>query len=287
METWYIYAVLSAVFAGLYSLLSKSSAFLNHNSSLVTAWSMLIAALLSFTISDYGNTINYGSLPALLGVSLLNGVLYLIVVITRIESLRYINTTLYFPIYKTIGPIIVTLISLTYFGEALDSSDKFGVMLGVIVPLILITKGEAKSNSEIKRGVILLIIGAVASAFTACIPKFAIETKLQLDFTIAFSLTFGAVASLALYLKSIKNKKNESFNKDGVMLYSLMGGVTMFLSWQFFGHATKGNLAIAYTINSFSIAITVLLAVLIYREQINSRKIIALILSISAIIFFK
>jgi uncharacterized membrane protein len=50
--------------------------------------------------------------------------------------------------------------------------------------------------------------------------------------------------------------------------------------------ALEGNMAVVYTINSFSILITVLLSVFFFKEHFNFKKALAVIASVLAGVFF-
>jgi len=63
----------------------------------------------------------------------------------------------------------------------------------------------------------------------------------------------------------------------------IMNGATIY----FIIKATEVSLAISYTINSFYILIPIILSILIYKEHMNLRKGIAIVLSLLAIIFFQ
>ena len=51
--------------------------------------------------------------------------------------------------------------------------------------------------------------------------------------------------------------------------------------------ATEVSLSISYTINSFYILIPIILSMIIYKEHMNLRKGVAIVLSLLAIIFFQ
>lgn len=283
MSTWLTYAIFSALFAGLYSFLSKVSAHLNHNASLVTAWSMLIASCLSFLTLLYNNHFDFSSLPSLLLLSFINGLIYFTVVLTRIESLKYIHTTLYFPMYKTISPIIVTSISLFYFSESLNISDAVGITLGIIIPLLLINKSEIDRQVNMKKGVLLLAVGAVGSSLSSCIPKLVLTANLNLDFLISASQLFGSLISFGIYFRFPPKKPCGDAH---LKLFAILGGISLYLSWYLYSYASAGNLAIAFTINSFSVVVTIFLAVSIFKEHMNIQKLLAIVLSLLAIMVF-
>jgi multidrug transporter EmrE-like cation transporter len=65
-------------------------------------------------------------------------------------SLRNIDTVIFFPLYKTFSPILVTIISFFFFQEMLTMKEFFGILLGIAVPLMLITSHEEKRQTNLK-----------------------------------------------------------------------------------------------------------------------------------------
>ena len=74
--------------------------------------------------------------------SALSGFLYLLVDGLRIKSLTYIDTAIFFPIYKALGPAMVTLAGVFIFFENLSRLELLGIVLGITVPLMLIHRSE-------------------------------------------------------------------------------------------------------------------------------------------------
>ena len=149
------------MFSGLYSFFLKVSAEKNHDSSQVSFYTYLSGAFLAgiffFLHLDFG----FSSFLFIFFLAFLNAFLYFLATLTRIESLRCIHTTLYFPLYKTFGPLLVTVVSLFFFKESLSSSEIFGIVLGIFVPLLLINKKESSRQSNLKKGLFLLFLGMV------------------------------------------------------------------------------------------------------------------------------
>lgn len=283
METWFLYALLSALFAGLYSFFLKISAEKNHNSSLVITYSMFSAAFIAIIFIIFENY-NFNLLWIVFLVGLGNSIFYFISSTTRIKSLQNIDTTIFFPLYKTLGPLLMIGISVGFFLESLSQKEAFGLFLGLIIPLLLISKNENKRQTNLKKGLIYLVIATIFGVISSSLGKFITMYDLNVSLAVFASYFTGGIISLTIYKKS-QNKKKHSLNK--IKRTGIFNGIFLFFSTYFFMKSTIGNLSIVYTINSFSILVPIILSILIYNEHINLRKSSAIALTILSLFFLK
>jgi len=283
MEIWFVYALLSGLFAGLYSFFLKVSAEKNHNSSLVTTYSMFVCSAMGLFFFLF-NTTNLNLLLLLFVVSFANAFLYFIAIVTRIESLKNIDTTIYFPISKTIGPVLMVFIGILFFSEKLIFFEFVGIMIGVVVPLLLIHKKENSNQKNMKKGLILLGIGIVFGVLSSSMSKVIVVNNLNILLFLFVSFFFGGLFSLFNYRRSKKKKVNRS---DNIKLIGILNGVILFFSAYFFTNSTIGNLGVVYTINSFSILVPIILSIIIYKENFNTRKGLAIALTIVSLYFLQ
>lgn len=206
MESWFFFALLSFVFSGLYSFFLKVSAEKNHDSSQVSFYTYLSGAFLAgiffFLHLDFG----FSSFLFIFFLAFLNAFLYFLATLTRIESLRCIHTTLYFPLYKTFGPLLVTVVSLFFFKESLSSSEIFGIVLGIFVPLLLINKKESSRQSNLKKGLFLLFLGMLLATIASSTGKIIMENNLNFYLYIFLTPLFGLCFSLFTFKKMGEKK---------------------------------------------------------------------------------
>lgn len=99
MEIWFIYAFASSIFMGLYTFIQKISAEKNHNSANTTMYSMLTTAILGFIYIIITKQLLDNIIPVLI-LSLINMGFYYISVITRLEALKSVPATIFFPYTK-------------------------------------------------------------------------------------------------------------------------------------------------------------------------------------------
>gem|GEM_PF-6878766 len=50
-------------------------------------------------------------------------IFFILSVFTRVESMRNIDTVIFYPLYKTFGPIMVTGVSILFFHETLSLNE--------------------------------------------------------------------------------------------------------------------------------------------------------------------
>jgi transporter family protein len=286
MELWVLFALLSAVSAGVYSFLLKISAENNNNPTITILYSNIVSTILLIIFSiifkiDLFTTVIYAML-----FGAINMFTYYFGVISRIYSLKHIDATIYFPIYKTLGPILVLLASLFLFNEILTLKEFCGIILGLIVPLLLLSKDENTRQKNLKTGIILLLIGTVLTSFSASISKYYVNSGSSLMGYLFFSALTGILIGGMDFNFNKKARIKKKFSNKYIHKLGIPLGVSKISTSVFFLLALEGNLAIVFTLNSFSILITIILSVLIYKEHFDLKKGIAVALSIVAILFF-
>jgi len=286
MELWFLYTILSASLAGLFTFGLKIAAEKDLQANLLTAVYFFTSALLSFgawliagkSSFEFTNALIIG---AVLGV--LSSSLYVI----QIQGLKYIDTAIFYPIYKTLGPLLVIVAGVAYFGEQLTQLEYVALALSLLVPLMLLTKGEQDRQKNLWRGVVILLICAGVAAVIAVLAKFAIDRSIDIFLLLLVQMVFGLFTNVFIgYLRRHPLKLQEL--TSSYLRYGLMLGILMFSFIVFSLLAFKeGLVSIVYTVQSFYILIPIVLSVIIYKEHINARKALAITLSVAAIILFQ
>lgn len=204
------------------------------------------------------------------------------------DSLRYIDTTIALPIHKFISPLFALLIGAMVFNEHLTISEWAGILFGVLVPLLLINRIENNRQENLKRGLILIIISAFLSGIGAAIYKLGANLFSAVLLFAGIANILLATASLVLH-KNNRSKSNtvevkpldSSFFKLAFIigLIQMTAFTTLMMS---FSH--NGPLAVVYTITSLYIVIPIVLSIIFYNEHWNTRKVVAIVLSILAVV---
>lgn len=282
MELWFIYAILSAVFAGLYHFSVKSAAEFNHDSSQSTYYSMISAALISLILFILNPRVE--NLVFVVSFGILNSFFYFLSTAARIDSLKYVQATFYYPFYKIVNSILVFLAGAFLFNDILDLRQLIGIFIGVATLMLLAQKKETKIQKNIKKGLVYLAISVVGGVLSAIVGKYISISSSNVYAFIFISCTFMVAHGVNRYKKT----RHKTHSIKYVKRISFLGGIASFLSYLFFLSSMKGSpFIIAYTINSFSIIIVTLLSVIVYKDHLDKRKGLALILTFISLILLR
>lgn len=206
-------------------------------------------------------------------------------VFTRVEGMRNIDTVIFYPIYKTLWPIIVTAISILFFHETLESREVLGIILWIMVPLLLINKKEGHIQKNLFIWLVFVCASSILSGIGTIGTKWIMFYDLNIPVFLMMSLFLGMLTTSIMNL--IYNRKNKKkYNKKWALSFSFATSIIHLSTFIFFTLAMSGNLAVVFTINSFSILIPIILSIIFYQEHWNTRKAIVILLSIISIIMF-
>ncbi len=288
MENWIIYAILSAVAAWGYNFALKMIAERHYDTSLVTCYDYLFGSLIaglwlwwymqSNTISQ--EELIYTSLFALGNVFFFSTSIF-----TRVESMRHIDTVIFFPLYKTFGPIMVTAVSLFFFKEVLTFKEVLGIIAGITVPLLLLTKSENRIQKNLLLGVILVVVTALLTTVSTAAAKQVMVKSFSVELFVFLSFVFGIIFTFISYYFHSRHSHKKYVN-TWIWKFSVIVGIIHVFSFIFFAQALVGNLAIVFTINSFSLLIPIILSIIFYWEHFNLKKWLVIALSVISILLF-
>ena len=287
MELWFWAAVVSAIMSGVGNFIFKIAAKRDYNSELFSMYGGLISIGVTFPAAILFG----GAIWSWFAVSLvfLAGFIAATAGITKVYALRHIDTTIFFPIYKLVTPLLAIVIGIFVFAEAFSYYEWIGLALGLLVPLMLISKTENGRQNNLTLGLILLLIGAVVSAISAALHKYATivwPNEWWMLFFVAVGIFAGSLFSV--WWKSGLNSMLLNIRNDtelGAVVLSATRGVVMCVSvWMvFYAFSNGGTLAVVHTITSMYILIPIVLSIIFYGEHWNLQKAVAIILSVAAL----
>jgi len=288
MEPWFLYACATIICSGIGSFLQKVSAKHDHNSKVVTILSFVVTLLVAPTIWYIHDTPVDGWQVALFAGGL-GGVLYALSYVLRITNLRYIDTTIYFPLYKTLGPLLVLVIGLSYFKDNLTTFDYWGIGIGVLVPLILLSRSEKHRQQNLTKGLLLLLLTASITALAFATSKIGVDSGVNIWLFMSLQAIVGVTSAILYAVPKIKQEKllNFSLHKKAIWIGLLLGLVDTLNIFFILMALTTGLVSVVYTVNSFYILIPIVLSVILYGEHMNMRKAVAIGLSIASVVFFQ
>lgn len=287
MEIWFMFAMVSLIFSGLLVFIQKVGTKRKHNSNTLNGFSSGISGVIIFSIA--GLIEGYSEISLLMfGLAVAGAIVYLFSSNLRMDSFHYIDTTIALPLHKFVSPLFALLLGIVFFSEHLTTFELLGVALGVFVPLFLINKIENNKQENLKLGVTFIIFSSLLAGIVAAI------NKLGTDLFSAVLLFAGISNILMAVCSTILHKNNKSKSNVGELVpfdnnflkLAFVSGVIQAISFStlMLSFAYGGPLAIVYTITSLYILIPIVLSIIFYNEHWNTRKVIAIILSILAVI---
>jgi drug/metabolite transporter (DMT)-like permease len=287
LEPWFVYSIISAISGGAYIFATKVAVERGYDGTIFNTLGSLISAIFLIILTGFiaGYSVLAWAAVAFVGA---NAFFYMIGNIVRYDALGCIDTAIFYPLYKTLSPILVILAGIMLFGERFTLYEVVGLILSVTVPLLLVSSKENGRQRNLKRGLRLLVAAAFLAAVAAIMLKFAVSYADNIWQLSAVAHGLLVVVGIGILLR--KKKPSELFNqskmspdKQYIFLIGLMGICHAF-SFAFFMLAfASGPISLVYTIQSLYILIPIILSIIFYNEHWNFRKIIAIILSIAAL----
>ena len=216
---------------------------------------------------------------------LIAGITHAIGNFIRIESLKYIDSVIYFPINKVLGPIIVIVGGLVWFGETLTMQQIVGISLSLCVPLLLISAAEHKRQIDLRTGLIFLVLSTVLTSLGALFTKKGLSYDETVLVIMMLGQASGAATSLMIFLreKHVRDGKNFGITVEDIK-YGVLTALLSFSGFFAFLKAVQvGQISIVYVIHAHFILIPIVLSIWWYGEHVNLRKVAAVAVSFLAI----
>lgn len=287
MELWFVFALISAVGGGLFIFTTKVAAERDYDIMLLsTAAITLSGFILSVPVIVRGD---YTGLSwFVLTMIVLNGLGYTIVNALRHYAMQCIDTAIYYPLYKTLTPLLAIAFGYVLFGERFTTYEWIGLVLSLLVPLLLISHAEKGRQKNLARGLQLLVIAAlfaVCSSVTVKAGTDATHNTWLFAALTDFGIVFAGIAWLLFRNKKVPlTNRLLAFRDRSFVILTFWMGLMSAISFGGLVFAFEyGTLSIVYTVQSLYILIPIILSIIFYNEHWNVRKVVAIVLSIAAL----
>lgn len=287
MEIWFWAAIVSAICSGFGNFIFKIAAKREYNSEAFSLYGGVVSVLFTLPLALIISGTDVLWLAA--GISFVAGLVAAGVGIIKIYAMRFIDTTIYFPLYKLISPTFAILFGVIFFAERFEFIEWLGLGLGLLVPLLLISKAENIRQNNLIAGLILLVFGATLSAVVAALNKYTTILWDDIWWLLFFASLGIALGSLVLLwwkggLVKVRFVCTYGFSLSEFILSGLRGGIMCgALLFGLYAFLTGGTLAVVHTIQSLYILVPIVLSILVYKEHWNLQKVAAIMLSIAAL----
>lgn len=273
---WLLYAVGSAVFAGLVAVLAKIGVR-DIDSTAATAVRTMV--VLAATWAMVGVAGSFGQLHTLtsthwlfLGLSgAATGVSWL----SYMKALQLGDVNKVAPVDKS-SILITMLLAFLLFGEPLTLLKVFCmVLIGVGTYLMIEYKPSAKRAAGDYRWLFYAALSAVSAAAVAILAKIGMQ---GIDTTLGTAIRTVVVAVMAWLMVAVTGKWSEVpkvRGRSGVFL--VLSGIATGASWLlYFTALQQGPASIVVPIDKLSILVTIILSYVVLRERISLRSLLGL-----------
>lgn len=217
--------------------------------------------------------------------ALVGGALHGIGNFVRIEALKYVDSVIYFPINKMLGPLLVVIAGVLVMGDSLTLQQYIGIGLGLTVPLLLLSSAEHHRQNNLRQGLIFVVISTAFTAASVMFTKQATSYGMVVLFVLTMSQTAGAISSVAILVKQKDARRalGAHLDKRDIVLGLIAAIIGFFSAYTLIRALSTGLVSLVYVIHAHYILIPILLSVWWYGDHINLRKVAAIVVSFLAI----
>lgn len=287
---WILAAVLSAVFAGLTSILAKCG-IKKTDSDLATALRTIVVLLFSWIMvfivgsQNQISSIEANSFIFLILSGLATGASW----ICYFKALSMGDVNKVVPIDKS-STILTVLLAIICFGETSNLWIKLiaTAVLGVGI-FLMIEKKMTEQKSSSRAWMIYAALSAIFAALTSILAKVGIS---GVESNLATAIRTGVVLIMAWLIVVFKKKYTGIKSLDSrELIFISLSGLATGASWLFYYYAIqKGDVSIVVPIDKLSIVVTVAFSYFVFKEKLSKKAFLGLCLMVAAtllMVFFK
>ena len=273
-------AVLSAVFAGLTSILAKCG-IRKTDSDVATALRTVVVLLFSWImvfIVGSANTIT-DITPKSLIFLILSGIATGASWICYFKALSVGDVNKVVPVDKS-STVLTVLLAIILFGETNHLAVKLiGTALLAVGIFLMIEKKKADAKQTKAVWLPYAIGSAVFAALTSILAKVGIE---GVESNLATAIRTGVVLVMAWLIVLIKGKQKQLRSLDKKELgFIALSGLATGGSWLCYYYAIQnGVVSVVVPIDKMSVVITVVFSYFVFKEKLSRKAVIGLILMV-------
>ena len=273
---WLFSAILSAVFAGLTSILAKCG-IKKTDSDLATALRTIVVLLFSWImvlVVGSGSTISEISFKSLIFL-ILSGLATGASWICYFKALSMGDINKVVPIDKS-STILTVLLAIICFGETSNLAAKL-IATAILAAGILLMV-EKKQTEQVEGGrswMIYAVLSAVFAAMTSILAKVGIS---GVESNLGTAIRTGVVLVMAwgIVLAKEKHKQIPSIEKKELLFIGL-SGIATGASWLCYYYAVQnGILSVVVPIDKLSILVTVTFSYFVFKEKLSKKAMLGL-----------
>jgi transporter family protein len=287
---WILAAALSALFAGLTSILAKCG-IKKTDSDLATALRTVVVLLFSwlmvFVVGSQGTIteITPKSLLFLVLSGLATGASW----ICYFKALSMGDVNKVVPIDKS-STVLTVLLAIICFGETSNLAIK--LVATAILAMGILLMVEKKKTEQRKKGrawMLYAVLSAVFAALTSILAKVGIE---GVESNLGTAIRTAVVLLLSWGIVLARGKQKGLKSLDGrEAVFIALSGIATGASWLCYYYAIQvGEVSVVVPIDKLSILVTVAFSYVVFKEKLTKRAAYGLLLMVTGTLlmaFFK
>ena len=273
---WLVMAVLSAVFAGLTSVLAKCG-IKKTDSDVATALRTVVVLAFSWImvliVGSYGSIVSIGAKSLLFLV--LSGFATGASWICYFKALSMGDINKVVPIDKS-STILTVLLAIICFGETDNLAVKLiGTTLLAVGIFLMIEKKQSEAHGENKSWMIYSVLSAVFAALTSILAKVGIS---GVESNLGTAIRTAVVLIMAWVVVFAKGKHTRVKTLDKKELVFIgFSGLATGASWLCYYYAIQnGVVSVVVPIDKMSVLIAVGFSFFVFKEKLSVKAVIGL-----------
>lgn len=275
---WLVMAVLSAVFAGLTSVLAKCG-IKKTDSDVATALRTVVVLAFSWImvliVGSYGSIVSIGAKSLLFLV--LSGFATGASWICYFKALSMGDINKVVPIDKS-STILTVLLAIICFGETDNLAVKLiGTTLLAVGIFLMIEKKQSEAHGENKSWMIYSVLSAVFAALTSILAKVGIS---GVESNLGTAIRTAVVLIMAWVVVFAKGKHTQVKTLDKKELVFIgFSGLATGASWLCYYYAIQnGVVSVVVPIDKMSVLIAVGFSFFVFKEKLSAKAVVGLVL---------
>lgn len=275
---WIIFAILSAFFAGITAVLSKSG-IKNVNSNLGTAIRTIVVFIFAWLmvfvagVQTEPSSISTKTLIFLILSGFATGASWL----CYFKALKFGDVNKVAPIDKS-STILTMLLAFIFLHEEISPLKAVCIVLIGCGTYMMIEKRDADKNSSEKSDwLIWAVLSAVFAALTSILGKIGIS---GIDSTLGTAIRTFVVLIMAWVVVFVSKSQSDMKNITAkTLLFLVLSGITTGLSWLCYYRALQdGPASVVVSIDKLSILVTVIFSYAVLKEKLTKKSLFGLFL---------
>lgn len=275
---WLPAAILSAVFAGLTSILAKCG--IRHTDSdlataLRTAVVLLFAWIMVFAVGSQGQIADISSASLLFLV--LSGLATGASWICYFKALSMGDVNKVVPIDKS-STVLTVLLAIICFGETVNIAVKLIATAVLALGIFLMVEKKQSEGKQAEKGwMVYAILSAVFAALTSILAKVGIS---GVESNLGTAIRTAVVLLLAWSIVFARKKHKGLATLDRrELLFIVLSGIATGASWLAYYYALgNGEVSVVVPIDKMSILVTVAFSYIVFKEKLSKKAALGLVL---------